>query len=120
MTRRHYMLGFAGFRVEYQNVVKLWVRVRNGVTVGVGIGVRVRVRVWVRFRAKVRVFSNAKLRMFSQGKMTSCHFGSGKQVTTASKQHGDIYCANVVKRENMTVLPVILNMNSRGWKRRVG
>ena len=74
------MLGFAGFRVEYQNVVKLWVRVRNGVAVGVGIGVRV--RVWVRFRAKLRVFSNVKLRIFSQGKKTSCHFGGWKQVTT--------------------------------------
>ena len=57
MTRRHCTLGFAGFRVENQNVVKLWVWVRNGVTVGVGIGVRVRVRVWVRFRAKVRVWN---------------------------------------------------------------
>ena len=37
----------------------------------------------------------------------------------ASKQHGDLYCAKVVIRENITVLLVILNMNSLGWKKRL-
>ena len=80
MIRRHYMLGFTSFLVGYQSVIKLWVRVGNGVRVGLAF--RVRVRVWVRFRAKVRAFSNAKLRIFSQGKMMSCHFGVWKQVAT--------------------------------------
>ena len=38
----------------------------------------------------------------------------------ASKQHRSIYWAKFVKHENITVLLVILNVNSRAKKRRVG
>ena len=64
MTRCHHMLGYAGWRLGYQNIVELWVRVKNGV----GIRVTVTVWVWVKSRVRVRRFSDAKLRIFSQEK----------------------------------------------------
>ena len=87
MTRRHYMLGYAGWGLDYKNIVELWVTIRKGVRVKVRVKfrVRVRVRAEVRFRVSVRAFFNAKQKIFSPEKMTSCHFGGWKQVTTVYK-----------------------------------